>query len=466
MHRFGRCTLLFCLLGARSARAQPQPPPDGQGAIPPDKSPADATRPPAPGAQPAPRPAGPAMPAAGPDNQPAATPEAARAQPDPAARSLPPAAPAVRPQPEPLAAPANGKKKKKKEKPDLALKGRIIARAEFLRRELEIVGADGRLRATKLDSLDLSVESARLELRYRSPIPGVTAEVGAEFATRRVRLRDAFIQARGEFVAARAGQFKPPGSPFETDSILTLPLADRGLVHELLVDRLEIGDRRPGVTVSAFDKRGIKPRLTLGAFQGSFLADEATHDTDLLAAQTLDGQNWVGRAELETHGIEPGVYVERRVGTRVPLRAGQDAEHFWAAGADVRLDWVFAAGGLRAWIDATAGESWYVHAQKVGDQEPTFVAGRVLVAYRFGGVERGAPYIEPFAMAGALDPDVNVTSDLAWEATLGVNAGFWRRGRVTLQASRQQTMDNFPVSYVLPDWRNRQSLIAQATLEL
>jgi hypothetical protein len=355
--------------------------------------------------------------------------------------------------------------KKKKKKDSFALKGRVIARAEFVRREAEVVGSDASLRRTDLDSFDLLLDSVRAGFDYRSPIPGVTAEVTVEL-TGRVRLRDAYVQAQGEHLRGRAGQFKPPTSPFETSSILRLPLAERGLIHEILVDRLEIGDRRPGVTVSAFDKHGVKPRLTVGAFQGSFVSDEATRETDLLSGQTVGGQNLVGRVELDTHGVEPGVYAEYRVGTPEILRAGDSPEHFWAAGADVRLDWTFGSGGFRAWADATAGESWFVHAQKIGDPEPTFVSGRAMLAYRFGGVERGAFYVEPFAMAGALDPDVDVTKDLAWEATAGVNVGFWRQGRATLQAGRQQTLENFPESYALDTWKNRRSVILQVGLEM
>jgi len=89
----------------------------------------------------------------------------------------------------------------------------------------------------------------------------------------------------------------------------------------------------------------------------------------------------------------------------------------------------------------------------------------VIAAFRFGGADKGEFYLEPYGSAGALDPDLRVSSDLAYEAALGLNVGFWKRGRLTFQGDMQRTLKNFPESYALDFYRDRRSLIAQVAVE-
>ncbi len=126
---------------------------------------------------------------------------------------------------------------------------------------------------------------------------------------------------------------------------------------------------------------------------------------------------------------------------------------------------VFATGGLRIWVDALAGASWYELEAKPDDGKyATFVTARALVAYRFGGVVPEAPYIEPYVFGGMFDPDVDITSDLVWEATAGVNVGFFGRARVTLQAEINRAQRNFPPGYLGGISPDRMGLMAQVGL--
>ena len=86
------------------------------------------------------------------------------------------------------------------------------------------------------------------------------------------------------------------------------------------------------------------------------------------------------------------------------------------------------------------------------------------MAYRFGGVVPEAPYVEPYLFGGIFDPDVKVASDLAWEATAGVNFGFFNRARVTLQAEMDRAQRNFPTGYLAGISPDRLALIAQVGL--
>lgn len=345
-------------------------------------------------------------------------------------------------------------------------KGRVIARAELARRKADVFSIDSGVRRKDVDSLDLALPSVRAGFRYTSPIEGLSATLSLELKGR-VQLKDGYADYRGEVFRARAGQFKLPTSPIDADGRLSLPTADRGFINEILTDRLEIGGRRPGVMVSANTVQenpdDVAVRFILGAFQGSYLEDPSTRDTDLLEEQSLGAQTALARAELRFGAFEFGGYATYRVGTEVVPLLGEAPSHFWAGALDAKLDAPLAGGGLRLWVDVTLGESWYSESKQKGD--PTFIAGRAIVAYRFGGLDKGEFYVEPYGMVGALDPDLRVSSDLASEAALGVNVGFWKRGRLTLQGDAQRTRRNFPDSYALEFYRNRRSLLTQVAVE-
>jgi hypothetical protein len=347
------------------------------------------------------------------------------------------------------------------EKPRFSPEGRVIGRAELGAREVDLVTVDG-VQRTTVESLDLLLDSARAGFKYRSPIDGLTLELSVEFAGK-IKPKDAFAQYKSDFWGARAGLFKADTSPFEADGRLSLPTADRGFISMILSDRLEIGGRRPGLAAFVFEREGLSPRFTLGAYQGSYLEDEATGDTAFLQAQVLGAQNVVARFELEPEPFQLGAYATTRVGTNELPGPGEEPDHFMAGGADAKLELEFDGSALRSWLDGIVGKAWQTESEQPG--RPTFVAARLMGAFRFGGLDKGEFYVEPFAMAGALDPDLRVTSDLAYEAAMGVNAGFWKRGRLTLQGGLQGTLRNFPSDYALAFYRDRRVLLAQAAVE-
>ncbi|HVJ16912.1 MAG TPA: hypothetical protein VM686_15835 [Polyangiaceae bacterium] len=411
-------------LSAPQADAQPEPPPA--------TAPAEPVAPPA-----------------------AAAPAAPAAEAAPAPRAEP--APAPAPEAAEAEKPKEKKDKNGKKKSRFEIDGRLIARAELARREADLVTASG-IDETHVDSLDLLLDSARAGFTYESPIDGVKLELSVEFADK-VKVKDAYAEYRGNYLGAVGGFFKAPSTVFEYDGRLSLAKADRGFISEILTDRLEIGGRRPGAAFLAFSHEGLAPRLTLGAFQGSYVADESTRDTELISASVMGAQSVVARVEIEPAPFELGAYGTYRVGTVEMVLPNEEPEHFWAGGADVKLDTVFGSTALRLWLDANVGESWSSESSQSG--WPIFIASRLMAAFRFGGIHKGELYAEPYAMGGVLDPDTRVTSDFAYEAALGVNVGFWRQGRLTLEAGLQGTQRNFPDAYVLEFWRDRRSLIAQ-----
>jgi hypothetical protein len=137
-----------------------------------------------------------------------------------------------------------------------------------------------------------------------------------------------------------------------------------------------------------------------------------------------------------------------------------ETEHYWTLGGDMVLDMDLPNGGLRMWVDGHAGASWYEHEDKAEDDtDATFVAVRVIVAYRFGGTEDGELYVEPYGTLGVFEPDVDVTSDFLWEETLGINVGFWDYIRFSLQAGLSNAQRNFPSAYFGGQDQERRQLL-------
>jgi hypothetical protein len=258
------------------------------------------------------------------------------------------------------------------------------------------------------------------------------------------------------------GQFKLPTSAIETESPWNLPQVRRGFVHDLLTDWLDVAGRRPGLMVGWRARGGLRPRVMVGAFQGTTrdgVIAGRDRNTDLIEGASLEAQSYVARAQFEPAGIQIGAWYEHRIGSPDV----NVTKHYWTAGVDAVVDRVVAGGGIRAWVDGSAGASWYEHVQKAADdKDATFVVGRALVGYRFGGTVDEAAYVEPFGFVAVLEPDTDVRRDLALEAAVGVNAGFWRRARLTLQGEINSVQRNFPNAYLGGLEADRMGLLLQA----
>lgn len=341
----------------------------------------------------------------------------------------------------------------------LQLKGRVFALAELSHRRETVVGTSGALEEQDRNALDLSLASARIGFEYHSPVRWLSLELELELAGR-PEVKDAYVLAGKRFFF-KAGQFKVPTAALELESPWTLPLVRRGLVHDLLTDWLDVAGRRPGMAVGYRGKGGVKPRLTLGAFQGTSLSEVTPGDRDveLIDGAALDAQSLAARAELSLLGVDVGAWYEHRVGSK---EVGE-FEHYETFGLDATIDHELANGGLRCWVDGALGESFYVAQDKPdADTNPLFASARALVGYRFGGVALGDPYLEPFGHFALLDPDLEVVDDFVTEAAVGVNAGFWDRARLTLQGEMTNGQRNLPRGFLEGQEPDRLSLLLQA----
>lgn len=276
-----------------------------------------------------------------------------------------------------------------------------------------------------------SVASARVQARYRHG-KWLRAVVEAELAGK-PELKDAFVLLRRRGAAVRAGQFKPPVSAIELESAWTLPGVGRGLMNDILVDRLQIAGRRPGLQLEWNGAAPLRPGVHVGVFQPS------DPDGDLIDDAGAPDRNAAARLAVRPGPVAIGAFAEVR--SSRPLMLGSP-ERFWAAGLDATVEVAFTRHAVRAWADALAGSSWFRGTGATG--EATFVAGRAIGAWRAGGLDDGQPYAELFAAVSLMDPDLDTENDLAYEATVGVNLGAWDRARLTVQAEARRFATNTP----------------------
>lgn len=346
---------------------------------------------------------------------------------------------------------------------EVEIGGRIFARAALSRHYESISFDNGTLGERRIDALDFTIPTARVDLRYRAPVRWLSADVEFELADQ-PELKDAWVRARGRHFGAKLGQFKAPFSAIEMESRFDLPVAERGFLHDVLTKQLQVAGRRPGVTVSAEAGGELRPSLTLGAFQGSVLVDRQADDLDHepLFEQTLDAQSLFARVQLRAGDFQFGAGYEHRVGTPVPFTVA----HYPTAGVDVTLDTHAHGRGLRIWLEGIVGSSWFEHSRKpIDDEDATFTAVRAIVAPRLGGADQHRFYVEPYGMLGVLDPDVGVVSDLAVEQALGVNVGLYRLARIGLEFQHRKVERNFPQSYTLGRNPERLAALVQAAAE-
>jgi hypothetical protein len=344
------------------------------------------------------------------------------------------------------------------------IKGRIFVLGEWQRGDVNAIDSSGALVMSERDAFDIAVASVRPLLRWQAPQKWLTGVIEFEL-TQKPDMRDGYVQARNKDFMLRAGQFKMPGSAIEMASPWTLPFVRRGFLHGLLVDELDNAWRRPGVMLRWRGADFLRPEISAGVFQGLVVVSEGLErDKDLIVARSLSAQSLIGRAQIEpVLGVEIGAYYNHRVGTPGILRSAR----YWTAGADLVVDRTFASGGLRIWLDGIAGASWFEHPSKpIDGQDTTFVAGRSILAWRFGGVEAEQRYLEAYGTFGVLEPDVDVVADLAVEAAVGLNLGLWQRFRITAQGEIWRTGRNFPPGYTLGVDPDRVAALVQLGVNL
>ncbi len=335
----------------------------------------------------------------------------------------------------------------------IQLRGRVFARLDYQRAQVN-QGAG----LVEQRGLTPSVPDARAALRARI-LDGVQLVLSADFAGS-PDIKDAYLQAKDKRWLARVGRFKMPISAFTMESSWMLPLARRGWLEELLSDRMLLTGRREGVMGGIQGGGYWDPAAVLGVFQS---VRWGKYEGDPMSMRGPGDATAVARLSVQPSGMEIGLAGQRRVtyaGSRGEGALAAFRERaFWAGVLDFTADFTFVRTGLRLWADLLAGNSWFdaaapaaavLLAESQAPDTNRFASGRALAAYRLGGLEPGALYLEAFATAGVLDPDLDIRSDLFFEAMAGLNAGHWRGTRLTVQVERGLAGHNFPRQFFLP----------------
>ncbi len=335
----------------------------------------------------------------------------------------------------------------------IQIKGRVFARLDYEQADLDRGGGV----VAQQEGLTPSVASARAGIEARI-VDGLSLELEADFVGR-PEVKDAFLAVKTKRWRAKAGRFKMPISAFTQESPWRLALARRGWLEEILSDRLLLTGRREGAMGGIQGGGYWDPAFSASVFQSVRWGEL---DGDPITMRNPAHLTTLGRFSVKPSGVELGLVGQRRV-----TYAGRDGEGplsplreraFWTLSLDATADVEFERTGLRVWADAFVGSSWFdarnlvidVTAEGTAIETNRFVSGRALAAFRWGGLEPGAGYLEAFASAGVLEPDLATTSDLFLEVMAGINLGHWRETRLTAQIEHGRAGRNFPSQIFRP----------------
>lgn len=341
--------------------------------------------------------------------------------PEPPPPEPPPPPPEPPPSPEP---PPAEKDKPSKERFELG--GRV-----FLREQLRSID-------DAPWTSEMSLASARVSVDYRHG-KRLRVVVELEASGGSAKLRDGFLRLDAPHdLELTAGRFKMAPSQAENDSGFTLPVADRGLLSNVLDDGLGLAGRGVGVGVAWSPDLPLRPELSLGGFQGRGI--EGDPDEALLADDS-GGITWTGRLDLRPcDGILVGVWGS----SRSEARSATERARYNAGGVDLSVDLRAGKVGLRGWLDLLASVSPR-DPSPLSTAEPTLVAGRAILGARLGGKDRGKAYVELYGMGSWIDPSRDDEDDTVSEVVGGVSTGEWKRWRVQVQVERQAAGQRAPL---------------------
>jgi hypothetical protein len=296
----------------------------------------------------------------------------------------------------------------------------------------------GRFKGSKIPggawSKRLSLQRARLEIEIElgKLVRGV---LEPDFAGQDADLADAFIDLRPiRELRLRVGQAKTPFGILETTSRFRLPSISRGLVSEVVSDRLGFGGREIGGSAEVRLKDvALKPELIAGGY-GDFSTDAGGDAAARLTLKPLKG------GEIQLAGYH-------RASALIRGSHGN-------AGA---IGFVYDREGGFGALELFVGRARLLRKDGlISEQDATFLAARGLFGFLFGIDEEWG--VEPFFGAEVLDPDGRTTGDLGIDLRGGASLRWREALRVSIEADLQRGQDGF----VVPDLISLTALVAVA----
>lgn len=283
--------------------------------------------------------------------------------------------------------------------------------------ELEVAGQlFTRARGRRPDGGDTAWDSelsrARLKTTFRYG-PWFRIDIEPDFGGGAADPADVYLQvAPVETFDVRIGQAKVPFGMLELLGRWRMPSLTRGMVSDVVSDRLGFGRRKFGARARWRDKSlPLKPSVEVGSY--GELEGEVT--TDLVARLAV----------RPTKGLDVSVMGYSKADVRADGGRGQVGALYaeyerkrWYLGAEVQLG--------RARLLSASGAATNVDA--------TFFAARVLAARRFAF---GDFLVEPFLGADLFDPNQKTADDLGVAYRLGANGYWMERFRLGVEWGRQ-----------------------------
>jgi hypothetical protein len=294
---------------------------------------------------------------------------------------------------------------------------------------------------TKDGHTSFDQQNARAELRWM-PARWLRGVFEVDVATQRL-FKDVYVRFRGRGVGLHVGQFKPPVAALEMKTRWDISSCDRGLVHDVLVEAMGWAGRRPGAMIALTPKGRFE--ALIGVFRSSHvrgdrLGDEAFNN--LVDDWSPSKQRIAARVVGASKRLRIGFSGEWKPAEPIP---DEGYQRDWLLNADAAWFDGTKRGGRRIWAEAFVGSSWQ-DANAFDADHATFLAGRVVCAWRRGGKKTGRVYLEPYMMISMIDPDVSIREDVMWEIVTGVNAGSWRRVRLSLEVQHRRISRNVPLA--------------------
>lgn len=211
------------------------------------------------------------------EDAPASTEDAAQAEPVEVAAAEVPVTPTVT-EPPPAAVPAPAEKPAKPKKPG-DKKGDTLGEnpdaeddaGEVPERHLRVFGrVNARASADERDDYARTMKIPKARVGVSGSYSNIAGEVSADLSDKNP-LKDAFVRLSDDSRRLRlyAGQFKAPFLERELESSWDLPVVERGLVADYLVDTNQLGGRRFGFMGEVHLKPLWNFKMSGGIFQGA-----------------------------------------------------------------------------------------------------------------------------------------------------------------------------------------------------
>lgn len=275
----------------------------------------------------------------------------------------------------------------------------------------------GRLRARQIGDasfeapFDLSRARLKFSVRFGS---WLRADVEPDFGGAQADIADVFLQVRPvKRFDVRLGQAKVPFGFLESASRWRLPSLRRGMVNNIVFDRLGFSVRRVGVRARLrLSKATLRPTIEAGVYG----------EPDNTFAEHAAGR----------------MSIRLRKGTRLAL-AGYSvarASENDARGQAGAVSLLMNTKAVFAGSEVQMGRASLLAATGLNPgQDATFIAARAIGAYRF---DLGPDFtLQPYALVEIFEPNLNTSDDLSYSGRAGVNLVWLERLRMGIEGDYQ-----------------------------